>query len=703
MSDATQTLFEFIQNLKTDLDSEAISAHEAIVAGSQYSYLRDAFSAQAESLTSAAIQGDDALKTLLLTIINNAQSSIVAAQSFQSQNPDIPQTEREIKTVSSLREFSLRRARNNTNAKLTTQNTRKQTFVRDLVTRFSARYPQGITQAQLENVLNPALALSSSAPNSTAAIEVVKNVLSDKLSGSNKNELAQIEQIVQGAITSSGVDYIQSTHDIRKKEYEIYKTVVMDIEIKRPDVFVDVLINAPENEKREASIARAQKLAGAAYEIQQTTKNGFGRQGKFFTSDNANGINKGIQQAADSMLSLVGEPFREIILKNKTEGTLRNLLTNTQQTIDRLGESFVRSPLFVQVSQNIAKSVGEKPAPRGSSVVGDIFTSIFRGPLDPAIAEGAKEKIFNYFELARANAAAPENLQFLPAVGFGPWNVSGGASKPTYIRRAYIPTIGFGASIGDFFASGVDRTISTIFANPYMGPQMSSARRRSALPTPFAQDLPLQISIVVIVSIVVIAAFTYLSHAYKNVSLLTSLQQKIAVTLDTVVDKTSFACSWNGPTPPISTISTCPVRAPITQGPFSQTGSHKYLNAYDFGASQGEPIVAAHDGYVASYDNFYAPNQFKNLSYGNNVVMIATNPTSGKQYCTNYAHLLDVSPIVITSKGAPVLIRAGTVIGYADTTGYTYGYRGLGTGTHLHFGYKGENQTTPITLPPGCP
>ena len=65
--------------------------------------------------------------------------------------------------------------------------------------------------------------------------------------------------------------------------------------------------------------------------------------------------------------------------------------------------------------------------------------------------------------------------------------------------------------------------------------------------------------------------------------------------------------------------------------------------------------------------------------------------------------MLDVAPIVLSSKGTPTLIKAGTVIGYVDTTGYTYGDGGPGTGTHLHFGYKGENENVPFPLPPNCP
>jgi len=160
-----------------------------------------------------------------------------------------------------------------------------------------------------------------------------------------------------------------------------------------------------------------------------------------------------------------------------------------------------------------------------------------------------------------------------------------------------------------------------------------------------------------------------------------------------------FSCSWSGETPPTTSISYCPVHAPITQGPNTLTGSHINTEAYDFGCSNGTPIHAAQDGYVTSLVTTFQPNQFENKSFGNNVVLIGAT-ASGQTFCTIYAHLLDVSPAVISAYQNKTIIRAGDIIGYSDTTGYTYGWLGLGKGPHLHFGYKGPDK---ITLPAGCP
>ncbi len=161
-----------------------------------------------------------------------------------------------------------------------------------------------------------------------------------------------------------------------------------------------------------------------------------------------------------------------------------------------------------------------------------------------------------------------------------------------------------------------------------------------------------------------------------------------------------FSCAWSGPAPPSTSISYCPVHAPITQGPNTPQGtSHYQSQAYDFGCGNGTPIHASHDGYVTSLVTTFQPNEYKYASFGNNVVLVGTD-ASGKTFCTIYAHFLDVTPAIISAYQNKTIIHAGEVIGYSDTTGYTFGSGGLGKGPHLHFGYKGSGT---LSLPSGCP
>ena len=92
-------------------------------------------------------------------------------------------------------------------------------------------------------------------------------------------------------------------------------------------------------------------------------------------------------------------------------------------------------------------------------------------------------------------------------------------------------------------------------------------------------------------------------------------------------------------------------------------------NGLDLKALHGQPIYAAHDG-IANYEI--------DTSGGHGVVVTAD------EYKTIYWHMVDssiepqfTSPI----EGKIVAVKAGDLIGYADSTG-------VSSGNHLHFGFK---------------
>lgn len=149
---------------------------------------------------------------------------------------------------------------------------------------------------------------------------------------------------------------------------------------------------------------------------------------------------------------------------------------------------------------------------------------------------------------------------------------------------------------------------------------------------------------------------------------------------------------YNGPLPPASAISKCPVAGGnITQGP--QQGNHTgdLANSYDIGINTGTPVYPSHGGYVVAYENNMGVNQIVAGSPGNYVRLVGAT-SDGQKYFTAYEHLLDVSPEIVAAAKNQMLVTPQMLLGYSDNTGNS-------SGPHLHYQYNGPAQ---LMLPAGC-
>lgn len=153
---------------------------------------------------------------------------------------------------------------------------------------------------------------------------------------------------------------------------------------------------------------------------------------------------------------------------------------------------------------------------------------------------------------------------------------------------------------------------------------------------------------------------------------------------------------YMGPTPVEAKIGLCPVSGGmITREPGEE--SHAKIDAYDIAVPEGSPVVATHDGYVASYRADIPKNQYIYGNFGNYVRLAGTG------YYTTYAHLWDVSEDVVKAAKSGALIKAGTVIGRVDATGWTFSTTGSGPGVHLHYQYNNSaGRSGKLVLPAGC-
>lgn len=151
---------------------------------------------------------------------------------------------------------------------------------------------------------------------------------------------------------------------------------------------------------------------------------------------------------------------------------------------------------------------------------------------------------------------------------------------------------------------------------------------------------------------------------------------------------------YSGPFPAASAVDGCPVtNGRITQGTY-EGKSHGNVCAYDFGSSFGSPVKATHNGCVAAIRSDVPNSTFVDKSFGNYVRLVGTNP-DGSRYYTTYAHFMSGSTLQIGQ-----CVSVGDVVGYVDTTGFTFDAQGnLGGGTHLHYQFDGDGC---IDLPAGC-
>jgi len=728
MANDAQPLKEFADNLLSDVSSGRISVYEAVSAASQYAYLRELLSSERETLGQAETAGENELVAAFEAIMSRASKKLGELPNFQNQLPDQVLQEKEVHDLGEVRQHAATRIREATKTKLSSQKTQRRTFVHTLVNKFSSTMPVASEEAlgaAVDRALVAAAGEATQKQTKERFAEMLVASTEIASAGLSANQINTLKKDITVSLAENEA-YISEVVSQTKRSHALTTALYEKPDMKRPDVFVDVVLNAPTSEPIADIFLRADKLAGVAASLENNPTHKGGNL-QFFSASGAKGVAKGLQQGADGILSLVGEPVREMIIHEKVNGTLRSMLSGTQRFVDRLGENFVHSSLFTRVAQDLTRQLSERPqGGQVRTIFDDVFSSVFRGPLSPALTHGTQDRLLDFFELARANAAAPPGRSFLPS-GILPWDVfrtfglqqnisgKGGVFRPYAVGFPSFGVGWLGNTLGGAFGSLVDGTTSFFLTSPFISRQLNQSRRAAAIPIPIGEDMPLLTALIVVGSLLLLFILptplnvSQLSHSAKVSAIFASLRrykETVSNITSGNIQATTFVCTWSGASP-VASISTCPVHAPITQGPFSPSGSHKNLNAYDFGASQGTPVVAAHDAYVASYVNTYAPYQYKYGSYGNNVVLVATNPSNNQQYCTNYAHLLDVSPQVVASSGKPVLIPAGTVIGYVDTTGYTYGCIGNkcgeGYGTHLHWGYKGPNQTTPFPLPAGCP
>lgn len=673
-----QRLGEFVANILDDLQSGAVTAEEAIVASSQYEYVRSLFSQHAEELAGATATGDESLKISLISIFSQTKGRLAELPAFSSQTPDILRDEKQTRDTVVLERAAFETIRKETKTKASSRKITRQEFIHALVSKYSS------TELKINTAVEGALKKSSDEQSLPEAQKRFSKEVSEGL-GNVGNDFEKI--------------IAESWRDSRI-EKEALVTLFTHSDLSRPDVVADVFIHASDKENLSDVSAHATKLAQTAGAIANLGTKQPTIKGSFFSSTNTKGVIKGLQQAADGILSLVGEPLREIIIKEKINGVILSVLTNTSQLADKLGEQFIRSPIFGFVSQNILKNANEKPSmSQPTAVLSDVFSSIFQGPLNTATTRGAQNQVYDYLALARASSNAPKGFSFL-GTNIMPWHLGAGLVENRKKSSTWFPSFGLHALqslsslAGNALATIFDRFVGFVFSGSSLSRQIHASRRAAAIPLPLSEDLPLLLAIVVVSTIVLLYVFPtflnipHLSMTQKMSALLASLNQKEGAQgpgEGSVVDCTKT------PSDKLCSFKSCPdckwpTNGYITQGPqvtcdkkFSHADGND-ANGVDIATlgSPDTPVYSIREGVVVTFNNTCGVGGLGNTcggsgygGYGNYVVIRSTDG-----YTMMFAHLKKTINPAIKS-GASV--APGTQIGWMDNSGNT-------SGQHLHFG-----------------
>lgn len=598
MADTPQTLREFAQNLLSDLSSGAITVHEAYAAANQYAYLRQELTGASLTLSEAAALGDEELAQAFTNILSETVEKLAELPSFQAQQPDAIETEKNIRDVAALQKTATTRIRES--GKNKPDKSKRRAFVHSLVDRFSSTLP-ALTENQIDRLVEKssvAAARATPAEQQSRFTQQLADSIESLVGDVPGDQKQRIATSVRAAVDEQK-DVVITQISATRQELAVYTALFGATELKRPDVFADIVLNAPQSEKLNESLTRAEKLARVAQSLEES---GRSRGGKiqFFSANGAKGVAGGLQKGADGILSLIGEPAREMLLHEKVNGTLRSMLTSTQQFADRLGESFVHSAVFTHITQDLTKQLAQKPqGGQARSVFDDVFSSVFRGPLAAPLAYSTKSGILDFYELARANAAAPLGKKFL-APGVPPWDIfraftpAGTVSSASYkgpsARKPFLSLLGFGSFgnfLGDMVSGLIDKTTSMALLNPRLPGQLSASRRAAGIPTPLVDDMPLLTALVVVVVLVLLFLFpspfnlNTINHSSKASALLAALSDGLQTIINPIAEIICVGeCKW-------------PTSGTITQGP-NTNSSHKgtIKESIDIGTSCGTPVVS---------------------------------------------------------------------------------------------------------------
>lgn len=746
---APQQIREFVDNLLDDVRAGRISPDGALVASQQYEYLRAMLVENNDTIV-GTFSDENKFKSAIIEMLEGA---LVRVQKelpqFQNETPSQPLSPETIVA----RAKTFRVARGDSSSAMSHQQDRVATLKNNFINRL------------VNNWIEQTKTTTDKERKQSLAREVHEKLEKEPLGTMRPPEINRLVQKTltntrldkESLVAQKGL--ARETKKLASLR-EIPQVLVSRADISRPDWFTSIAIQT--GVSRANTLARhAEALAPSTLQNKNAPGGAI-----FFRAFASTPMQKGFAVVADVLLQQLSPLGRQEVIKETFSHTIDGLLAKTDLLTERLGQDFVKSELFRLVANNARQSfTRETGSSSGVSqvrgVFEDIVGSVLRGPILPRFVGTPQEMILSYFELLAVEARLPTDRKILfpkhslavnslfAALAPQPEFLGSHSNKPVTETQKIVGSVAtltaqlpswemlyiallsgapisqspssvfqsktpmgapslstpFGA-IGGIFSSigGVLSGATLGFAGGFLGMLFGGGlgalfgkNRGPDRPTPLLEDTPKLLAVIIIVLLVVLFVFpsflnaTFISNAAKNGALLVASAHEY-----TGGPYTNAFPPYNGPFPgEAPPIANCPVSSGlITQGPKSNF-THKGVCAYDFGSPMGTAVHATHDGCVASMRLDVPNNKFIEGEYGNYVRLAGTSPTG--HYYTTYAHLEQGS-----SLGVGMCVKAGDIIGYVDTTGFTFNKNGTrGGGTHLHYQYNDDQKTCP-PLPAGC-
>ena len=567
-----QNLYEFTGNLLGDLGEGRITPEEALIALEQYGYLRDVLKDSLESLA-ASLTDTQKFTSELQKLVTGALERInESLPQLRRQQPDGPLPPAEIAS----RSGSLARARQTIGATLSDRQNHlagsRRVFIKALVDNWVTQSRGKISTEQAQagaTLIETSLgqAFSQNTNLDEAMREVSQNL---------QKSLPLASSTFSGAVGAAQPLTKNVTRDegILSRMATAPTLLLRHTELRHPDWFATLLLeqlastDTPISQVEEAST----KITKTAETLSSPPPSGetLRKQGGIFSTFAQTGLQKALAGVADGVFLFLGPTTQDRILQIVLAKTTERLLSDTDTLTQRLGSSFIDSPLYGQIKQKLQETIasprdGVSPLLKTKSLVGDLFTTVVGSPLGEQMVGSPREAIMRYLELVRVNATLPaekrifasslshipswQHVWFLgtfltagadasfaaPTQGFAVSQERGATAAGFFgfllgalaglgaVASAPLAWLSGGPSGGilGFFGRGIEGILGTSLP----GRWVYAARRRASIPTRLVDDMPLLLSLVVVVTVVVL----FVLPTFLNPSFISNLSKSSAL------------------------------------------------------------------------------------------------------------------------------------------------------------------------------